>query len=464
MGFNFPNSPAVNDTFPNPAQAGLPVWKWNGVAWVTVSSGGAGGAVYVSDSAPVGAADNSLWWRSDLGILYVRYNDGDSTQWVVANPTADTSGYVAVVLQAFTAAQQAQARVNIYASPFDAMSYSGMQVNGSCDVSQENGTTAIAVSGGAKYIADSWRIGSIGAQVLYGQQGSNTGPAGIPSFMYMGVTTASASPAAADYAIISHPIEGYRIMRLAWGTASAQPITFSFWALANKPGTFTGAIQNSDSSRCYPYTYTINNGSVFEYKTITVPGCTDGIWNASNGVGMRICFAAMCGTTNMGTPNAWGTANVVAATGQINGVATTADRLAITGLTVLPGVEAPSAARSSLIMRPFDQELQTCGRYYQQVGAGWAGGFDIATRCALAGRFVPIMRIAPALSLIAGVSVTVRSANTTATAASPTLAQPYITADGGAVVLDGFSAQAVNAYAVCVTSSGAQWLKADARL
>ena len=41
------------------------------------------------------------------------------------------------------------------------------------------------------------------------------------------------------------------------------------------------------------------------------------------------------------------------------------DIFRITGVVVLPGIEAPSAARSPLIMRPYDQELLTCQRYWQ---------------------------------------------------------------------------------------------------
>jgi len=40
------------------------------------------GAVYASDTPPAGAADNSLWWESDTGLLYILYNDGTSSQWV----------------------------------------------------------------------------------------------------------------------------------------------------------------------------------------------------------------------------------------------------------------------------------------------------------------------------------------------------------------------------------------------
>jgi len=41
--------------------------------------------VYAGDAPPAGAALNSLWWDSDGGQLYLRYNDGNSTAWVAVN-------------------------------------------------------------------------------------------------------------------------------------------------------------------------------------------------------------------------------------------------------------------------------------------------------------------------------------------------------------------------------------------
>jgi len=60
--------------------------------------GGGGGAIYATGAAPTGAADNSLWFNTVDGVLYVRYNDGDSTQWVQSDfyagigPTGPSGG------------------------------------------------------------------------------------------------------------------------------------------------------------------------------------------------------------------------------------------------------------------------------------------------------------------------------------------------------------------------------------
>jgi hypothetical protein len=64
--------------------------------------------------------------------------------------------------------------------------------------------------------------------------------------------------------------------------------------------------------------------------------------------------------------NAWSAGNFYAVAPQVNGVAATTDVFRIAGVIVLPGLEAPSAARAPLIMRPFDQELLTCQRHYEK--------------------------------------------------------------------------------------------------
>jgi hypothetical protein len=42
--------------------------------------------VSVSDTAPASPVDNQLWWKSDAGLMYLRYRDADSAQWVLSSP------------------------------------------------------------------------------------------------------------------------------------------------------------------------------------------------------------------------------------------------------------------------------------------------------------------------------------------------------------------------------------------
>ena len=52
------------------------------------------GGPIISDTPPAGAPDGALWWESDTGLLYVKYNDGNTTQWVIACPQPDINAFV----------------------------------------------------------------------------------------------------------------------------------------------------------------------------------------------------------------------------------------------------------------------------------------------------------------------------------------------------------------------------------
>ena len=72
---SFPDAPSDGNTYGR-----------NNAAWTQVTSSGGGTSVLVSDTPPTGVPDNSLWWESDAGVLYIKYNDGNSSQWVVSQP------------------------------------------------------------------------------------------------------------------------------------------------------------------------------------------------------------------------------------------------------------------------------------------------------------------------------------------------------------------------------------------
>jgi len=366
--------------------------------------GGSGGAsVLVSDTPPVGAPDNSLWYESDTGMLYILYNDGTSSQWVIVPPTTSAAaiGAVAYTPQGPSVSEQAQARKNVYAAPLDALAYNGMQINGSMEVSQENGSTIVTVINDQKYVVDGWKLTSVGTQSMNGVQSAAGAPPGFIQRLQATTGIANAAPAAGHYAFLSTLIEGYRVSRLAWGTASAQPLTIGFWVQAGRTGPFSGAVKSWSANRSYAFTYTMNAISAWEYKTITVPGDVTGTLAVDNSAGLVLTFALMCGSTFTTAPNVWTAGNFLAATGQVNGVATTSDFLLITGLVVLPGIEGPTAERSSLIMRPFDQELATCKRYWQSSGALLVSSYNAAGGYIQAATIRPVeMRANPTTSVI----------------------------------------------------------------
>jgi hypothetical protein len=260
-------------------------------------------------------------------------------------------------------------------APFDALAYNGMQFNGSMEVSQENGATLLTLATGvAKYPADGIRtiyIHTANTAVVTVQKvappGSPSFGLAFPSCVQMKATTALSSPASGDVAFIQQRIEGYRWARLGFGNANAQPVTFGFWVYATIAGTAALAIRNGNGDRSYVATYTVNNPATWEFKTVTVPGDVTGTWFTTNGIGGEVTFTFAAGTAFNGTAGAWQATGSLSAAGVTNFFASNNNVVCLTGLVVLPGSTAPSAARSPFIMRPYDQELYIAKRQFQQI-------------------------------------------------------------------------------------------------
>jgi hypothetical protein len=77
-------------TFADAPSDGVTYGRKN-AGWINV---GVGAVVLVSDTPPANPVANELWWESDTGFLYIYYNDGNSSQWVIACPQPDVSVYV----------------------------------------------------------------------------------------------------------------------------------------------------------------------------------------------------------------------------------------------------------------------------------------------------------------------------------------------------------------------------------
>ena len=373
MGLNFPATPLLGDVYPTPAVLGVPQYTWDGEKWRagtgSVTKGG-GPVIYISDTPPPDAIDGSFWWESDTGVLYLRFNDGTSTQWVVAAPQPDVTQFVGTFVQTFTAPQQAQARSNIYAAPFDAVAFNGMQINGGFDVAQERGNGPAGGMPGNGWAADgNWYFAAAGGIIFNsGVTGASASPIrGVQNYLYMVLATAKPTLAATDQAQMAHFIEGYRWARLAWGTANAQPITIAFWSFHNITGVYSIYVQNAAGTRSYVAPYTQRIGTVPQYNVITVPGCTDGAWPATNVRCACVGVTLAAGSTYVApAANVWSAGLYMAAPGQVNAAASTPNGCFIAGFVVLPGTQAPSSDQLPFIMRPFESELVLSQRYWEK--------------------------------------------------------------------------------------------------
>lgn len=110
--------------------------------------------------------------------------------------------------------------------------------------------------------------------------------------------------------------------------------------------------------------------------------------------------------------------------------------------------------------RSLQQDLFLCQRYYQTVGSGWAGGFDLTTRLNVGGSYLVSMRSLPTCALLF-TGLTARSNNNTVISASTTIATSYVGINGAVIVMDGWIGGTINAPATMVTNP---WLSVTAEL
>ena len=277
-------------------------------------------------------------------------------------------------------------------------------INGGMTIDQRNNGASVT-PGNTEYLLDRWRyLASQSSKITAGRnQGAVTPPAGFTN--YSGLTSSSAySLLSGDFFIYQQFVEGFNAADLAWGTASAQPVTLSFWIRSSLTGTFGGALQNGDQNRSYPFAYTISAANTWEYKTISIAGDTTGTWLTNNGRGVILNFSIGTGTTNSGTAGAWAGSDFRSATGATSVVGTNGATFYITGVQLEKGLTA-----TPFEFRSIGQELGLCQRYYQAIGGSLDGtiGAGLSTTTSRAFFYVKYLNTMRAVPTISGTSFNV---------------------------------------------------------
>ena len=231
-------------------------------------------------------------------------------------------------------------------------------INGAMVIDQRNAGASVAFTTSA-YTLDRW-VGAVGTATGTTIQRSTTSTTGFSNSALITIGT-GASPASGAVNRIYQVIEGFNIADLAWGTASAATVTFSFWVRSSVTGTFSGALYGASTIQSYPFNYTISTANTFEQKTVTIAGPTTGTWDFTNGAGIYVNFDLGSGTTFKGTANAWATGTFTGVTGATNLCATTGATFYITGVQLEKGSTA-----TSFDVRPYGTELALCQRYLEK--------------------------------------------------------------------------------------------------
>jgi len=205
---------------------------------------------------------------------------------------------------------------------------------------------------------------SAGQTTMNSTVGGNAYADGFNSALHYRVTTADASLAAGQYAVIAQAIEGFNLQGFKKGTANAQQFTLSFWVRSSLTGTYIAEFYDNDNTRQVSKSYTIDTANTWEKKTLTYPADTTGVFDNDNELSLSLNWWLAAGSSlASGTLNtSWASATQAnRAVGQVNFLATAGNNFFLTGVQLEVGPTATEFER-----RSFGDELRLCQRYFEK--------------------------------------------------------------------------------------------------
>jgi hypothetical protein len=368
------------------------------LGWSVITGGGGGGIADAPNDGTAYARKSAAW---------AHLTHTDITDWTAtlapyaltaAVPVASTNppsmdGTAAVG----TATTYARAD-HVHPSDISRFVNANRLINGDMVVTQRGASANPAVSG---YTVDRWRyvqtVAARGSWTRTSAVAASSAVAAGISYSLNWTTAASAyTLLAGDNFYFSQCVEGVNCQDFAWGTASAQPITLSFWASHSIAGNHSGAIRDAAGTRSYPFTYGVATANTWQKITIVIPGDTGGTWAPTGAAAFLYLFFDLgSGTTfRSATANTWQAGNFV-------GVAATAAPVVIANATWnIAKVKLELGPYATpWVFQTYRQALADCQRYYQ------VGSMQLASYCGAAGQALAVtsffqmaMRAAPTIT------------------------------------------------------------------
>lgn len=389
MPIDFPNSPTNGDTY----SAGGKNWVYNGSAWTLQ------GVVPTIPNASVGASQ-----LATDAVTNTKIASGAVTEAKIADSSITTAKIAAGAVVEADIANNAVTAGKLGTDV--QLGYRNVIINGAMQVAQR-GTSTASLTATSYNTADRWRLNMSGLGT-WTQSVENDGPtgSGFRKSIKMLCTTADASPAANDFALIEQRIEGQNLQQFLKGTSSARQFAVSFWVKSNVTGTFILELVDNNNNRSVSASYAISSADAWEKKTIVFPADTSGAFNNDNETSLRVFFWLGAGSTwSSGTLQTEWVSRTSAndAVGQTNLASATNNYWQITGVQLEAGAVAT----------PFEFEdhattLAKCQRYYFLLATGASTtSFSMAaniTATEMQGQihFPVTMRAAPSLVASSG--------------------------------------------------------------
>jgi hypothetical protein len=244
-------------------------------------------------------------------------------------------------------------------------------INGDFRIDQRLALSVDNTNAAIKWVGDRWFAGFTAVNTFNTQCLSSDAPVGFRNSARVTLAT-QRTPAANDLYCFVQRIETQNLYNLNYGTASAKPITISFWVKSSIIGTYSARVAYSNDTTpalSYVYTYTINQANTWEFKIVTIPGnTTQGFYIAPNSIGFDVLWNLGTGSTrSTASTNQWLAGDFHTANSTISFVNQTA------GATwQIAGVQLEEGSYATPFeQRPIGTELALCQRYFQYYPGNW---------------------------------------------------------------------------------------------
>jgi hypothetical protein len=130
MPFDFPATPSVGAEYDTGAGV---IYIWNGYGWAVKPAsggGGGGGVITISDIAPASPVVGQLWWSSMTGVMAIRFQDPNTTQWVQVNGAGLSEAPLDNKLYARSMAAWSEIGASVTEAPSDGWAYMRLGASG----------------------------------------------------------------------------------------------------------------------------------------------------------------------------------------------------------------------------------------------------------------------------------------------------------------------------------------------
>jgi hypothetical protein len=245
-------------------------------------------------------------------------------------------------------------------------------INGDMTIAQRGTSfTGITVSNAQAFPADRTKVRNVDTVSVLSAAQLADAPAGFINSIRAQVTTINATPSQETF--IEQIIEGTNCEGLAYGTASAQPVTLSFWVKTSIAGIYNVWMYSESAVKSIGSSFTVTSANTWQFVSLTFVGDTAVALASNNGPGIYVRWYLDVPNSAVGPLNStWSSSNTNRmVSGSVRFTSTLNATYQITGAQFEVGSTA-----TAFDYRPYGTELALCQRYFE---TSYTSGFALGS-------------------------------------------------------------------------------------